>query len=422
MQLDFDLRLAQECANAFCGATGLGCTVSDTQGRVLYERGPGCASCRICTAAGRPQEDCARAHIYGMTEAERFGGKYIYFCPMGLTCFVSPILGSQGSEAKITVGPFLMVDRQDYIACDLQTQLRIPEERMPAVLALLEQMPYVSPERVTCMSTLVFMAVGFLNNVSASSRMLDTQTSDAIQSQITTYIQQLKGIEAPPPYPFDTERALLRAVAQSDKAEAQRLLNELFGYIFFSAGGDFEQAKSRVYELLVLICRSAVEAGADPEQTLRLSHQYRQDLPRLADVDALCLWLTRVMNSFMDRIFNFTGVKHANIIHQSIQYLNANYARHITLDEMAQRVYLSPAYFSRVFKQETGCTFSAYLNRVRIERSKALLLHRSIRLTDIALLVGFEDQSYFTKVFKKVTGMTPLQFRETKGGGLKARP
>ena len=101
MQLDFDLRLARECANAFCGATGLGCTVSDTQGRVLYERGPGCASCRICTAAGRPQEDCARAHIYGMTEAERFGGKYIYFCPMGLTCFVSPVLEDEEEVAVI---------------------------------------------------------------------------------------------------------------------------------------------------------------------------------------------------------------------------------------------------------------------------------------------------------------------------------
>lgn len=52
---------------------------------------------------------------------------------------------------------------------------------------------------------------------------------------------------------------------------------------------------------------------------------------------------------------------------------------------------------------------------MRIEHSKELLRHQNIRLTDIALMVGFEDQSYFTKVFKKMTGSTPLHYRETKG-------
>ncbi|MEG1011896.1 MAG: helix-turn-helix domain-containing protein [Ruthenibacterium sp.] len=411
----FDIRLAIECATAFSGATSLGCVVSGADGTVLHESGYGCASCGMCRAAKRRQEMCVQSQIYGMTEAERFGGKYIYFCPMGFTCFVSPILGSEGSEAKITVGPFLMVERQDYIACDLMEQMKLPPDLIAAATAELANVPLAEPEKVNQMSTLLFMAVGFMNNVSAASRMLNTQSSDAIQGQVTAYIQQLKGEQEPPPYPFETERALLRAIAQSEKAQAQKLLNELFGYIFFAAAGDFEQAKSRIYELLVLISRTAVDAGADPARTLRLSHTYLHDIPLLHNIDALCFWLTGVMNDFMDSVFNYMDAKHANVIHQSVQYLNAHYAEHITLDEMAARVYLSPAYFSRVFKQETGCTFTAYLNKTRIERSKEMLLHQNIRLTDIALLVGFEDQSYFTKVFKKMTGTAPLKYRETKG-------
>ena len=85
------------------------------------------------------------------------------------------------------------------------------------------------------------------------------------------------------------------------------------------------------------------------------------------------------------------------------------------MEEMARRVYLSPAYFSRVFKQETGETFNNCLNRIRIEKSKELLLHQNLRLTDIAQLTGFEDQSYFTKVFRRITGVPPLKFRENKG-------
>ena len=61
---------------------------------------------------------------------------------------------------------------------------------------------------------------------------------------------------------------MLRAVQQANKAEAQKLLNELLGHILFSSGGDFLRCKTRIYELLVLISRTAIKAGANPEETL----------------------------------------------------------------------------------------------------------------------------------------------------------
>ena len=416
---EFDEKLAQSCAKAYSVTCGIGCTVSDTRGRVLYEVGYGCASCRLCQAAYRRPEDCIQAHIYGMTEAERFGGKYIYFCPMGLSCFVSPILGSEHTEAKITVGPFLMVDRQDYVTCDLVEQQKLPQPLLDRVCQELENIPYFSPEQVEAMSTLLFMAVGFMNNVSAANRMLDNQDSTAIQGQVTSYIQQLKVGKEFPPYPFDTERALLRAVRQGNKMEAQRLLNELYSYILFISGTALEQSKTRIYDLLVLISRTAIEAGANPDETLRANHNYLQELNRIQDFDALCVWLTRVTTTLMDSVFDFTSSRHANIIHQSIQYLGTHYHEHITLEEMARQVFLSPPYFSRVFKQEVGESFNIYLNRLRIDRSKELLLQQNLRLGDIAQLVGFEDQSYFTKVFKKLVGVAPIRYRETHGHAAK---
>ena len=112
----FDRKLAQECARAFSVSTGLGCILSDVHGQVFAEYGYGCQSCRLCEAARLPRERCVQAQIYGMSEAQRFGGRYIYFCPMGLTCFVSPIVGEGGAQAKITAGPFIRVDTPDLIA------------------------------------------------------------------------------------------------------------------------------------------------------------------------------------------------------------------------------------------------------------------------------------------------------------------
>lgn len=74
-------------------------------------------------------------------------------------------------------------------------------------------------------------------------------------------------------------------------------------------------------------------------------------------------------------------------------------------------MHLHPSYFSTVFKNATGLSFKEYLNKVRIEESKILLQNTDFSIIDIAVAVGFEDQSYFSKVFKKYTGTTPKQFR-----------
>ena len=371
----FDRRLARECAKAFSQSTGLGCTLSDKTGRAFDEYGYGCESCGMCAAAGASHDRCVQAHIYGMTEAERFGGKYIYFCPMGLTCFVSPILGEGGAEAKITVGPFIMVEKQDFIACELTENVRLTEAQKQAAVQVLENIPFVPTERVTQLSVLLFMADGFMNNVSAENRMMESGHSEELQGQITSYILELKQEEAPPPYPFEKEHVLLQCVARKDRDGARRLLNELLGAILFVDGGDMELVKSRLYELLVLISRTAIENGADAEHTMRLSHEYRYRIGAFTTIDSLCLWLAGVVNHFMDDLFRFSDAKHANIIHRCTQYISANYKERITLEDTARMVYLSPAYLSRIFKQETGVTFNEYLNRVRVNKAKELLAY-----------------------------------------------
>lgn len=411
---EFDLKLAVECAEAFAGAVEVGCTISTTAGAPLHEVGAGCGSCQVCAAVGRKAENCIQAHIYGMTEAERFGGKYIYFCPMGLTCFVSPILGQAGSAAKITVGPFRMVDREDYVAYELQEKLRLTPEEIGRVYVLLDGIPYVPPQKVQAMSNLLFMAVGFLNKVSAANRMLDAQAGEQISGQISAYILELKMQEDLPRYPVETERALVASIIQSDKPKAQKLLNELLGFVLFSSGGDLGRIKTRIYELLVVISRAAIDAGASPERSYQLNHDFITRSQALKSTDELYFLITEAMNQYIDSVFDYRDVKHVDVIHKAVNHILRNYARKLTLEEVAEAVYLSPSYFSKVFKQEMGCNFNAYLNELRIEKSKALLLE-NLKLVEVATLVGFEDQSYFTKVFKRVTGTTPNLYRERSG-------
>ncbi len=407
-KLSFDLTLAKECAVAFAGSTGIGCVVSDTNGNQLAEYGYGCDSCGVCHAAGREKSRCVQAQNYGMMEAERFGGKYIYYCPAGLTCFVSPILGDTNSAAKITVGPFLMVDAQDFMECEMAG---VAQDRWSGVFDLLKTIPVVSPARVQQLSTLLFMSVGFMNKVSASNRLMEAQASEVIQGQISTYILTLKSQDKPIPYPLGMEASLLKSIREVNRNEAQRLLNEILGHILFATGRDFEKVKSRILELLSLISRASVEAGVGVEQALSLCHDGRQQISLLQNIEELCLCLSEVMNKMINNVFTYADTRHANAIHCCTQHIETNYYQKISLEQMAAMVYLSPPYLSRIFKQEVGIPFNQYLNEVRTSKAKSLLLHDDLRLVDISNAVGFEDQSYFTKVFKRVTGLTPMQYR-----------
>ncbi len=73
--------------------------------------------------------------------------------------------------------------------------------------------------------------------------------------------------------------------------------------------------------------------------------------------------------------------------------------------------FLNPTYFSELFKKEAGQSFNKYKNTVRIEKAKELLIHQDMKATDVAELVGFKELGYFCIVFKKLTGMTPTEFK-----------
>ena len=412
---DFDLNLAMECASAYSTSSGLGCVVSDISGTILFEKGQGCAACKICEAAGFDKENCKSFQAYGMTEAERFGGRYIYFCPMGLTLFVSPIIGDTGSAAKITAGPFLMVEQDDYAAFDLEHRLGLGTDAISRVLELIGKLPYIPAGKVNALATLLFMAVGFMNKVSETNHMLDRQDSSDIQGQITEYIMELKTKDHASEYPFQTEKALLSSITGLDKQMAGQYLNELFGYILLSSGGNFAEIKSRIYELLGLISRSAVDVGAYPDEVFRLNHTFYQKAALTTNIDELCFLLTERMNQYIDSLFSLSSVKNIDVVSKAIHYMRRNFQRKIALDDVAKHVFLTPKYFSKVFKQETGQSFSTYLNWLRIEKSKQLLLGSGLKLVDIASFSGFEDQSYFTKVFKRMTGMSPGEYKRSGG-------
>jgi len=109
-----------------------------------------------------------------------------------------------------------------------------------------------------------------------------------------------------------------------------------------------------------------------------------------------------------------TGSKYGEVITQAREFIKSNYAdKDISLHTVAKEVNISPNHFSTIFSQETGETFIGYITKVRIEQAKVLLKTTQMRTSDIGYEVGYNDTNYFGYVFKKHTGLTPKEFRNS---------
>ncbi|HHV97924.1 MAG TPA: AraC family transcriptional regulator [Clostridiaceae bacterium] len=417
---EFNIERAVKAVDAYSKSTGIGCIIIDKKGVTLYSNVKDNNVCEIIKHAEGLQgiQMCAHAHLYGSYQAERFGGKYVFFCPIGLVHWVSSIIQDDMLKGAIVAGPVQMVEPEEFLIEDLLVKRNIKPEYLSAAKEALKTLPVINPEKVNSLSDLLAMVASYVSDIQPSKYFEKNDILEQ-QSSISEYIHYFKNTEEDsdslPVYPLQKEKELLKLIALGDKAGSQKILNEIFGYIFFSTGGKFEVIKARVLELIVLLSRAALEGGADVEQIFGLNYKYLNEIHNFKNVEELTYWLSNIMNRFTDCVFVLKGVKHVDVIYRAVEYVRRNYMKKITLEEVASHVFLSPSYFSKIFKEEMKENFNNYLNRVRIEMSKKLLLDSNMSLIDISNNVGYEDQSYFSKVFKKLVGISPGKYRESRG-------
>lgn len=115
-------------------------------------------------------------------------------------------------------------------------------------------------------------------------------------------------------------------------------------------------------------------------------------------------YLMSLHTSHSKEIYNFH-------IRKAMDYTKNNYHKDLSLDYISSYLNLNKCYFCDLFKKETGKTYSRFLNEVRIEKSKSLLLNTNLSVLEVALSVGYNNQNYYNMSFKRLTGITPLKYR-----------
>ncbi|MBT2690670.1 response regulator [Bacillus sp. ISL-47] len=102
-----------------------------------------------------------------------------------------------------------------------------------------------------------------------------------------------------------------------------------------------------------------------------------------------------------------------NVMQQIEEFLLESYNKDFTLQEIADRFYLSREYISRKFKQEYQATITDFITNIRMEKAKDLLQNTKLKIYEVAFQVGYQDEKYFSKVFKKTAGVSPNEYRSS---------
>ena len=120
--------------------------------------------------------------------------------------------------------------------------------------------------------------------------------------------------------------------------------------------------------------------------------------------------MTAITGSIRDRIED----QSESTVTRAKKYIQENFMNEISLDDVSREVNVSPYYFSKLFKEEVGENFIDYLTDLRISRAKLMLKDETLTIREAGARAGYADQNYFSRIFKKQTGMTPRQYRETE--------
>lgn len=178
---------------------------------------------------------------------------------------------------------------------------------------------------------------------------------------------------------------------------------------FFTANQlslSYRRTQETAYWLYIMV------VGNFPEQAAVIMPLSAEELFTIQDMSALQAALEKTLLSLVCVPEGDAGMQPNQIVRKAIQIVRSRFREDITLDNVAEELNVSLFYLSKLFRKHTGTNFTEYLTQIRVEHSKKLLEAGELSVKEIAYAVGFNSQSYFSKVFKKYTGSAPSDYKE----------
>lgn len=215
-------------------------------------------------------------------------------------------------------------------------------------------------------------------------------------------------------FPIDMEKKIFRYLSEGEEKSCLQELNIFFDWMLEHYSEDMNNIRLKVLEYIIWGEKTAFEAGA-----VNYGFSYRRDY---LDAAMACSSYEELRNWFLDKMVNLCRAirdqkeeQSNSAVKKAMFYIQENFSRDISLDDVSSQVNISPYYFSKIFKEETGENFIEYLTKIRIEKAREFLMQPDVNIKEAGVKSGYSDPNYFSRIFKKQTDMTPSEFKARYG-------
>ena len=368
---------------------------------------------------------CARMHDKAYDNSRRIGKTYIFSCVVGFIYWTSPLYRNGRYAGALLAGQVLSCKREEAA----EKFRAVCRDRIAAekFAAMLKDVPEKTHSEIRAMAKLLGICAEEisvkgenLGNVinrktwqeqdyEDEPEPVETRQKNKASASGRSTVDKHHGSTE---NPTEKELKLFAAFRRGDNETGSKILTELLGSTMAAVPGDYEAVRYRAIELVVLLSRAAAGGAADSDSILEINNRYLRRIQEAVSIEELLEILRLAAEQLAGNIFSYQGIRHAAVLRKAGRFIWDNYTRKLSLEEIARNSGLSAPYFSTTFKEEMGENLSTYLNRLRVEKATVLLTETGKTLSEIAGLCGFEDQSWFSKIFKKFVGMSPGKFRE----------
>ncbi len=212
-------------------------------------------------------------------------------------------------------------------------------------------------------------------------------------------------------FPVDTENKLFRMLLKGDLNGMVSAANQFFDWMVKCYPEDKNNIRLKVLEFVTWGEREAFHVGA-MNYGFNSRRGYLDTVMALEDYEEIRAWFLEKMMQTCCSIRDKNEDRSESLVEKARSYMQENYSRDISLDDVSKEVNVSPYYFSKIFKEESGENFTEYLAKIRINKAKELLEDAELSIKEIGVMSGYTDPNYFSRIFKKHTGITPREYRE----------
>lgn len=219
-------------------------------------------------------------------------------------------------------------------------------------------------------------------------------------------------------YPAHLEKKLFGSVEDGDLAAALAAADSFFEWMVQSHGDAITDIKLKCLEFVLRTESIGYSAGGETYR-FRSRSGYLEEIMAMVDFDALRKWFLEKITEACRRVADQRTQNASDLTENARRYIEEHYGRDISLDDISAQAGVSPYYFSKLFKKRTGQTFVEYLTEVRMGKARELLRETDYSMKEISTEVGYGDQNYFSRAFRKYVGVSPSEYRAglTEGTG-----